>query len=304
MSLTTSDGQPADTASVGSELAGGTAATHAVLQRRELGAFLRSRRERITPHEVGLPAGGRRRTPGLRREELAQLASVGVTWYTWLEQGRDINVSQQVLDSIARALMLDPHERAHMFTLAGRPSRQATEVTPLSPGVQPILDQLDPFPACAQNARYDILAYNRTYNALITDLDELPFEERNCLWLAFTHPRWQEAMVDWEYSTSRMVAQYRAAMAEHVGVPAWKCLVRRLQAASPRFDELWQRHDVELPVSRQPKRFLHREVGLLVFRHTHLWLGPHWGTRLTTYTPLHEETEQRLHQLHRLTTAA
>lgn len=275
------------------------------LRRRELGAFLRNRRERITPQEVGLPAGGRRRTPGLRREEIAQLASVGVTWYTWLEQGRDINVSQQVLDAIARTLRLDPHERAHVFTLAGTPSRpNETESNALTPNIQRILDQLAPLPACAQNARYDLLAYNRTYNELMLNLDDLPFEERNCLWLSFTHPVWRETMVDWHDSTTRMVAQYRAAMAEHVGDPTWKCLVKRLQAVSPRFAELWQRHDVESPTSR-PKRFLHRDVGLLVFKHTNLWLGPHLGTKIVTYTPADAETEARLQVLyHRTLTPA
>lgn len=269
-----------------------------LVRRRELGGFLRSRRERIAPQEVGLPVGSRRRTPGLRREEIAQLAGVGVTWYTWLEQGRNINVSQQVLDAIARTLGLDPHERAHLFTLAGAPHRlDDADSSALSPAVQQILDQLDPFPACAQNARYDLLAYNRTYNELMVDLDDLPFEERNCLWLAFTHPGWRETMIDWEWATARMVAQYRAAMAEHVGEPAWKCLVKRLQAVSPRFAELWARHEVEAPQSR-PKRFLHRDVGLLVFGYAHLWLGPHHGTRLTTYTPADDDTRERIRVLH------
>src|SRR5437763_16247043 len=117
------------------------------LRRVELGAFLRSRRERITPEQVGLRASRRRRTPGLRREEVAQLAGVGVTWYTWLEQGRDINASAQVLDAIARTLLFDPHERAHLFTLAGAPDTTiAGECKPLSPTTQPILDQLEPYP--------------------------------------------------------------------------------------------------------------------------------------------------------------
>ena len=95
--------------------------TAADVRRHELAAFLRSRRERITPEQVGLPLSGRRRTPGLRREEVAQLAGVGVTWYTWLEQGRDINASEQVLAAIAATLLLDPYERAHLYTLAGQP---------------------------------------------------------------------------------------------------------------------------------------------------------------------------------------
>src|SRR5580692_2230367 len=121
-----------------------------LLRRQELGTFLRSRRERITPQQVGLISAGRRRTPGLRREELAQMAGVGVTWYTWLEQGRDINVSGQVLEAVCRALMLDPSERAHVMNLAGVDDHSNAilgECRALSPSVQIMLDQLAPFPA-------------------------------------------------------------------------------------------------------------------------------------------------------------
>ena len=134
------------------------------IRREELGDFLRSRRERILPEQVGLPAGGRRRTPGLRREEVAQLAGVGVTWYTWLEQGRDINVSDQVLEAVARTLMFDNHERAHVMTLAGLGEFEtARECQGLPPTMQLLLDQLDPYPATVLNARHDVLAFNRAY---------------------------------------------------------------------------------------------------------------------------------------------
>src|SRR5689334_25405261 len=126
------------------------------VRRRALAAFLRSRRERITPEEVGLPAGGRRRTPGLRREEVAQLAGVGITWYTWLEQGRDINVSEQVLEAISRVLMLDGHERSHLFTLAGAALPDIeSETSGLPDQIQLTLDGL-PFPASVTNGRYDV----------------------------------------------------------------------------------------------------------------------------------------------------
>ena len=132
----------------------------AAIRRRELAAFLRSRRERISPEQIGVPPGGRRRTPGLRREEVAQLAGVGVTWYTWLEQGRDINPSELVLESIARTLLLDRHEQEHLFALAGLAARGPSSelATPLPAAVQVLLDQLDPLPAGVLNARYDILA--------------------------------------------------------------------------------------------------------------------------------------------------
>jgi transcriptional regulator with XRE-family HTH domain len=274
------------------------------VRRRELAAFLRSRRERISPEQVGIAPGSRRRTPGLRREEVAQLAGVGVTWYTWLEQGRPINVSEQVLDAIARTLMLDPYERTHLFTLAGERVRTVEhECRALPPKIESILAKLEPFPACAQNARYDILAFNATYGRLVVDLTTMPFEDRNTLWLAFTDRRWREAMVDWEDATARMVAQYRAAMADHIAEPAWKALVRRLQHASPAFRDLWTRHDV-LPVENRTKQLLNREVGLLRLDYTNLWFDQHRQTRLVTYVPHDAETQERLVRLQRGLAAA
>jgi len=191
-------------------------------RRRELAAFLRSRRERLRPEQVGLPPSRRRRTPGLRREEVAQLAGVGVTWYTWLEQARQINASPQVLDAIARTLQFDSHEHAHLFTLAGVTTTTiADECGSLTPEAQLLVDQLEPYPAIILNARWDLLAYNRVHGSFFPHLEKIPLEDRNCLWLAFTDPAWREAMVDWEDSVGLMVAEYRAAMAEHIDDPAW-----------------------------------------------------------------------------------
>jgi hypothetical protein len=273
----------------------------AELRRKELAAFLRSRRERIAPEQVGLPPVSRRRTPGLRREEVATLAGVGVTWYTWLEQGRDIHASPQVLDALARTLLLDPHERAHLFTLADAPDgNPAAECQSLPPTIQLLLDHLEPYPAIVRNARYDLLAYNFTFSHLLgSNLDELPFEERNSLWLCFTNPAWRAAMIDWADATRQMVAEFRSAMAEHVAEPAWKCLVSRLSAASAEFVELWERHDVAAPQNRT-KRFLHPDVGLLRLDYTNLWLGQRLGTRLITYTPADDDTDARLLQLQRV----
>ena len=264
------------------------------LRRRELAAFLRSRRERLSPADVGLPAGGRRRTPGLRREEVAQLAGVGITWYTWLEQGRDIRVSEQVLEAIARTLRLDLHERSHLFTLAGAGTPAAgAEAEVVSPEVRAVLDQLHPFPAFVTNARFDLLAYNRAYRALVGQLDDLPFEERNSLWLIFAKETTSRCFVDREEARARMVAQLRASMAEHVADPAFKCLVKRLHAASPDFAALWARHDVAQPETAR-KRVLHRDLGLLQFSHVHSWLTPRTGLRLVTYVPADEATQEAL----------
>jgi transcriptional regulator with XRE-family HTH domain len=268
------------------------------LRRTELADFLRSRRERISPEQVGFPVSGRRRTPGLRREEVAQLAGVGVTWYTWIEQGRKIKASPQVLDAICRTLMLDPHERSHVFTLAGSPLSEAdVESSSLAPSIHMILEQLGHIPAIVTNARKDILAYNQMFDVMVEGLSDVPWDERNMIWLVFTNPRWRERLVDWDVATSLMVAQFRAAMADHVGEPAWKCLLSRLQAASPEFARLWKRHDVEGSEGRT-KRILHPTVGLLRLDYTYLWLGPRGGNRLVAYTPADDESLIRLRSLY------
>jgi transcriptional regulator with XRE-family HTH domain len=215
-------------------------------RRAELGSFLRARRERISPESVGLPGGGRRRTPGLRREEVAQLAGVGVTWYTWLEQARDINVSGPVLDAIARALRLDQRERAHLFTLSATVDleAEAQRCSALAPGYQRLLDQLDPFPAVALSWRYDILAFNTAYRYLRSDLVEIPPEERNFLWLFFTHPDYVDFVEDRDQGARHAVARFRTHLATHLGDPLGQELVGRLLAASPFFAEIWSQHDV------------------------------------------------------------
>jgi transcriptional regulator with XRE-family HTH domain len=243
-------------------------------RRVELGSFLRARRERIAPESVGLPGGGRRRTPGLRREEVAQLAGVGVTWYTWLEQARDINVSAPVLDAIARALRLDQRERAHLFTLSATVDLEAESrrCAALAPGYQRFLDQLDPFPAVAMSWRYDILAYNTAYRFLRCDLEQIPLEERNFLWLFFTHSAYVDFVEDRDNWGRQAVAKFRTQLATRLDDPLGQELVSRLLAASPFFAEIWSRHDVApddpgykvfpTAVGRlrvQPQRLLHPE---------------------------------------------
>ncbi|MFH8383176.1 helix-turn-helix transcriptional regulator [Kitasatospora sp. NPDC018058] len=266
-------------------------------RRHDLAAFLRSRRERIAPEQVGLPMTGRRRTPGLRREEVAQLAAVGVTWYTWLEQGRDIQVSTQVLDAVARALLLDPSERAHLFTLAGAEDPAPIQDCPsVTPGVRLVLDQLAPYPAVVLNARYDVLAYNAQYTGFVGTLDELPPEDRNVMWLAFTDSHFRDVLIDYRTERLGMVARFRAAMADHTAEPAWKALLARVRKASPDFEEEWQRHEVMRP-SNGIKCFQVPGVGLLRCEYTNFWLSPRLGTRIVSYTPLDEETRALMDKL-------
>jgi transcriptional regulator with XRE-family HTH domain len=273
-----------------------TAVTDTV-RRDELASFLRSRRERISPEQVGLPTGGRRRTPGLRREEVAQLAGVGVTWYTWLEQGRDIRASEQVLDAIAATLRLDPFERGHLFTLAGAPEPAVEkECRAISPSTHTLMRQLEPLPAAIQNARCDILAANRTFDRMVGGLERRPLEERNGLLLAFTDADWRSRLADWPEAGMRLVGQFRAAMAQHVADSGWKCLVKRLKAESAEFREMWEQHEIRA-LENLTKRYFSPEVGLMRFHYTNMWFGPHPGLRMTVYTPVDEDTWAKIRTL-------
>ncbi|MFI5592270.1 helix-turn-helix transcriptional regulator [Amycolatopsis sp. NPDC051758] len=260
------------------------------VRRKELASFLRSRRERISPEQAGLPLTGRRRTPGLRREEVAHLAGMGVTWYTWLEQGRDIKVSEQVLAAIAGTLRLDPYERAHLYTLAGHPAPPMERDSAAVPGaVLVLVRQLEPIPAAVVNARFDLLAWNRTYERLVGGVADLPFEDRNWLVLMFTSPRWRASMLDWEDAAARLVGRFRSGMAAHAAESGWKGLVRRLRQESPDFERLWEQHEVRGP-ENFTKHFLHPEAGLLTLDYTQLSFGERSAIKLATYTPVDEET--------------
>jgi transcriptional regulator with XRE-family HTH domain len=263
-------------------------------RRTELAAFLRSRRERITPADVGMPPGIRRRTPGLRREEVAQLAGVGVTWYTWLEQGRPINVSVQVLDSIARTLRLDATERGHLHLLAGVP-----EVGPvdgdqiLEPEIQQILDDI-PVPAVVFNTRYDVLAWNRPYRLMWPRFIERG--ELNLLAETFLIPACCNAMENRDNELPRLVATFRAAYARHLNEPAWTNLVRRLVSASPDFAALWAAQDVAQPVTRD-RAFGNPAVGRVVYRCTTLAVTATPETYINVYTPADDVSRKRVEWL-------
>ncbi|MBB5083611.1 helix-turn-helix transcriptional regulator [Nonomuraea endophytica] len=260
--------------------------------RRELGDFLRTRRERLSPGSVGLPATGRRRTPGLRREEVAVLAGVGVTWYTWLEQGRPINVSTQVLRAVGRALRLDEVETQHLRRLAGVRTPLADPVVcdpALLAAFQPVLDKLDPFPACLQTRLFDVVAYNRAYRHLFTDMDLIPSGERNCAVQFFTDPDWRSRYVDDDIVATRMVARMRAVAG--AGTDA-SSVVGRLLEQSDEFARLWSRHDVLLQ-HYEVKRLESPLVGLLRLNFVSTDVTE-TGHRLVVMTPDDEETSRRL----------
>ncbi|HEX6519003.1 MAG TPA: helix-turn-helix transcriptional regulator [Streptosporangiaceae bacterium] len=267
-------------------------------RRTELAAFLRSRRERISPEDVGLPAGQRRRTAGLRREEVAQLAGVGVTWYTWLEQGRQIHASVQVLDAVAKTLQLDAVERQHLFRLAEMPDTAVLDggCLQLRPEVQQILDQLNPMPANVVSERFDIAAWNSAYAALFPRTPDLPVSERNTLYQCFTVPECCRAFQNGEQQRAAMVAHLRAAYGRHVGDPAWTAFIKRMEAASPEFAAMWATQDVAHPAS-YTKVFRHPLYDKLLMTSTSLSVQGCPGARMVIYTPADVETRKAMEMI-------
>ena len=267
------------------------------VRRTELGTFLRSRRERLSPEDVGLPPSLRRRTPGLRREEVAQLAGVGVTWYTWLEQGRPINASTQVLDSIAKTLRLDADEHNHLYRLADVP-RLAPVTRPsctVEPAVQQVLDELSSI-ACVINERFDLLAWNATYQLLFPGLENFRGKYRNTVWSVFTSPGCCHPYVNRAEEAPRIVATLRAAYAHHVGEPYWEQFISDLLDRSPEFAKLWAQHEVAGYGTRN-KIFNHPLAGKLEFTTMSLGLHGTPGLRMIVYLAADERTVEAMRDL-------
>ncbi|MEU9114305.1 helix-turn-helix transcriptional regulator [Streptomyces sp. NPDC048483] len=275
-------------------------------RRGELAAFLRLRRERIAPEDVGLSGGPRRRTPGLRREEVAERAGVGVAWYTWLEQGRAINPSVQVLDAIARALLLDPAERDHLHRLANVPGAAPSLPVPqpppgaLPPEAQTILDALSPLPASMVCARYNVLAFNDAYAALDPRMVVRPPSERNVFWRLFTADEESQPLVDWEREVSFMVGHLRAEFGRRLGDPHWRAYIRKLSDASPLFAEMWARHEISAPATHQKTfRTVYGDEVIITASGftTAAATATVPGTKMWIYTPADEDAARTIGEL-------
>jgi transcriptional regulator with XRE-family HTH domain len=245
----------------------------------------------------------RRRTPGLRREEVAQLAGVGITWYTWLEQGRPINVSSQVLDAVARTLFLDAAERDHLYRLAEVPQPPAVSDPPTElPGhLDSVLGALDPLPAMLVDARTDVLRWNRAYAALHPALVSAPPGERNTLWQLFAAPEGQPRIVNRDEQAPEAVAGFRYRYSENAGDRRWQDFVARLCTASPLFSRLWATHDVA-PPHLCDKRYDITGIGEVSLRATSMELTDHPGVRLVVQTPTDRRSRENIDRLLRRAT--
>lgn len=233
-------------------------------RRRELGEYLRLKRAQVSPADVSLPPGGRRRTPGLRREEVAILASVGVTWYTWLEQGRQINPSESVLDAIAKALRLSYAETDHLFILAGlRPEVTGGPIRMphVTDMLQRLVEQQGPAAAYLMDARWDLVCWNDLAGTLL-GFDAAPPDDRNAAWLMFAEDGYGGLLADWDRHARGMVAELRLASGRLVGDEQFAGLLARLRRARPEFDHWWDLGEVRCRMDTE-KLFRHPGVGTI-----------------------------------------
>jgi transcriptional regulator with XRE-family HTH domain len=273
-----------------------------ISRRDELRAFLRSRRARLSPADVGLPDhGGRRRTPGLRREELAALAGVGVSWYTWLEQGRDINPSPEVLDALARALRLEPAERRTLFALARTELPLAGELAGTD-GEQPdgeisqliaLVDSMHPNPAYLLGPMTRILAWNRAASVVLGSPDHLAPEKRYLLWWLMVDPGEGGMTAQREGTARNTLARFRAEYARHAGEPEYEEFLAQLREHGPHFREWWEEHEV-IDAQRGTKVMQHPQLGALRLHHAQTVPTGQPELRMAVYAPADAATRAAL----------
>lgn len=260
------------------------------------GSFLRDRRERLDAAALGL--GGRRRTPGLRREEVAQRAHISTTWYTWLEQGRGGAPSPRVLDSLAEALMMTEAEREHLFLVAiGRPPKaHAPGREGISPRLQRLLDAMTMIPATVATSAWDIVAWNRAATLTLTDYAALPPGERNILRRMFLDPATRAAQSDWESVARFLVATFRAETARAGETERSAALLAELNAGSAEFARLWTDNDVRT-TGEGAKTIRHAKVGEITFEFSSFAIDGRPDLKLMVYNPAEAVDAEKMRRL-------
>ena len=255
---------------------------------KALGQLLRSRRERLRPADVGLPPGSRRRTAGLRREEVALLASLSTTYYTFLEQGRPVRPSAQVLDALAAALRMTAAERRYLEVLAHGPDGAGTtgpdEAPPevLAPGVAGLVQRLDPEPALVKGRRWDVLTANRAAQELFTDWAALPPDQRNLVRWMFLSSRAREVYLEWAAEARAMLGRFRLAAARYPADPGFQDLIAGLCRDSAEVRDWWPRHDVAM-VGSGSKKLSHPRLGPVEYTHVVLQVADQPEQTLVSY---------------------
>jgi transcriptional regulator with XRE-family HTH domain len=262
-----------------------------------LGTYLKDRRSKLDPAAFGFSLT-RRRTAGLRREEVAQRANVSPTWYTWLEQGRGGAPSADVLDRISRALMLTEVEREHLFLLAlGRPPKAHYQpVEGVTPRLQRVLDSFELSPAMVKNATWDIIAWNRAATAVLIDYATLPVEERNVLRLIFCNPRVRNGMTDWEADARFVVAAFRAEVARLGAAKNVRALVDDLCRTSSDFAKMWRSNDV-CSYGEGTKHMNHPIAGPIVMEYSAFSVDGRPDLSMVVYNPASAADIQKVRAL-------
>jgi transcriptional regulator with XRE-family HTH domain len=255
--------------------------TLTVSERQLLANFLRTRRERLSPAVYGYE-GPRRRTPGLRREEVAQIAGISTTWYTWLEQGREIHTSAQVLERIAFALRLEPHETRYLFTLAKltpeagtAPHAPPTNLgmsSAITPAIRYLLDHQGNCPAYVLGRYWDFLAWNTAADSLFGGLGDLPEAQQHMIGYVFLRAATRLLLPDWEARAQAITAEFRADCSQYAADPYFVQLVKRYREASPEFERMWEQHDVR-PRTGGRRTFNHPKVGALTLEQVTLMVS-------------------------------
>ena len=262
-----------------------------------LGAYLKDRRAKLDPVAFGFP-GARRRTPGLRREEVAQRANISPTWYTWLEQGRGGGPSADVLDRIASALMLTDVEREHLFLLGlgHPPEARYRQDDGVSPRLQRVLDALEPSPALIRTATWDVLAWNRAVAVMLTDYAALPPGQRNILRAIFLDPRARDAQYDWEGVARFVVGAFRIDVARAGASAEVKSIVDDLRRQSPEFDAMWRENDVRSP-GDGVKHIRHPVLGPVSFEYSAFAVDGRTDLSMIVYNPAGSDIAARIEAL-------
>lgn len=266
----------------------------------ELADFLKTRRARILPSQVGLSQGSRRRTPGLRREEVAQLAGIGLTWYTWLEQGRPIRVSAQILESLSRVLLLDKQERNHLFTLARQaiPTDLPKYQGIINPSIQKVLDSLIFSPSFIMDRRWNVIAWNKAACLVFGDFSTMNVRERNIVWMMFNNHSYMELFKEWEFHAQGLLARFRTTCGQYIEDPWLVEFIKELKEQSKEFDFWWSKHEVQSG-SAVNKEINHPVVGTLIFEFCSFDVSDNPNLKLIVNTPLAEtNTSEKMKMLH------
>ncbi len=265
-----------------------------------LSAFLKAKRAKISPESAGFGTGRRRRTPGLRREEVAQLAGVSLTWYTWLEQGRDIRVSASVLECIASALQLSVDERKYLYSLAAESSPGTVlkeELPEISPSLGRILRELTYCPTIITDRRHAIVGWNEAATHVFLDFEKVPPEERNMIRLLFARKELRRLAVNWEHFTKGFLAIFRAYYGQYVEDEWYGRFLGEMKATHPEFEDLWEESEVQ-SAPEVLIEFRHAKVGKMLFHLTSLQVQGSVELRCSIYTPVPESTtENKLKRL-------